>query len=59
VAGPSRRREVPNLKSIIGVQIGQKKNVVKKFLCIHRLEEVPICIQIDANGPAGFTKLVF
>jgi hypothetical protein len=25
-----RRREVPNLKSIIGVLIGQMKNVVKK-----------------------------
>ena len=54
-----RRREVPNLKIIIGVRIGQKKNVVKKFLRIHRLEEIPICIQIVANGPAGLPNWCF
>ncbi len=54
-----RRREVPHLKSIIGVVIGQNKNVVKKFLCIHRLGEIPICIQIDANGPTGLPNWWF
>jgi hypothetical protein len=47
------------MKIIIGVQIGQKKNVVQKFLRIHCLEEIPICIQIKANGPAGLPKWCF
>jgi hypothetical protein len=47
------------LKIIIGVRIGQKKNVAKTFLRIHRLEEIPICIQIVANGPAGLPNWCF
>ena len=52
--------QVPNLKSIIGVRIGQKKNIVKSFSAyVHRLVEIPICIQIDANGPAGLPNWCF
>jgi hypothetical protein len=58
-AAPTQETRSTQLKIIIGVRIGQKKNVVKKFLRIHRLEEIPICIQIVANGPAGLPNWCF
>jgi hypothetical protein len=32
---------------------------LKRFLRIHRLDEIPIWIQIDANGPAGLPNWYF